>query len=131
MVAPGRNTITGSAVVRQAGGGVVTCAGEQVTLTPATAYANRRVQIVYGAGTIARPYIQVPPFSPDVPEYYKFRRTTTCNAQGFFKFENVADGDFILQTPVVWFVNGYTQGGMLLGRVSARGGQVADVTITP
>lgn len=39
----GENTIKGSGLIRQNGGGVVTCAGQQVWLVPATDYAKERI----------------------------------------------------------------------------------------
>jgi len=48
LLRKGNNTIRGNALVRQAGGGVVTCAGAEVLLIPATAHATERMLAEYG-----------------------------------------------------------------------------------
>ncbi len=130
MLRPGPNTITGSALIRQAGGGIVTCAGNQVNLIPATSYARRRIAAIYGSRRIA--YGAQPQFTPDVPEYRTAIRSATCNAQGFFRFDHLADGEFFLQTAIVWSAGRYdTQGGALIGRTAVSGGQTVEVTLSP
>ena len=39
----GKNTITGSALIKRNDGQTVTCSGEEVYLIPYTAYANERI----------------------------------------------------------------------------------------
>ena len=51
MLLKGDNTITGSALIRQQGGGVVTCAGNEVWLAPVTPYSTERVKHIYGSTT--------------------------------------------------------------------------------
>lgn len=131
MLQPGRNEITGSALIRQRGGGVVTCAGGTVNLIPATDYAVNRLTLLYGNGR----YLPAPSFArqfdPDPPAFKQNIRTTLCNAQGFFRFDDVQDGDFYVQTTVLWQVAGHTEGGGLLQRVSLKSGQRIEVTLTP
>ena len=45
----GTGTISGSALIRQQGGGVVSCAGTTIMLLPATAYAAERIRALYGS----------------------------------------------------------------------------------
>src|SRR6185295_686938 len=45
---PGKARISGNAFVRQNGGGVVTCAGSQVSLIPKTDYSAERIRAIYG-----------------------------------------------------------------------------------
>lgn len=133
MLAPGRNTISGSALIRQRGGGVVTCAGNEVTLVPATSYAIERMQNIYGselrgyrsatAGAIA--------FQPESPEYHQAMITTLADAQGEFEFDAVADGDFFVTTSVIWQVGYSTEGGVLMARVTVSGGETQKVVLTP
>ena len=132
MLQPGPNTISGSALMRQQGGGVVTCAGGKVHLIPATDYAERRMNLIYGSGKSIGPY-GGKKFEPDQPAYYQQSRTVLCNAQGFFKFDKVADGDFYVQTVVAWRAGRYNtvQGGSLMERVSVKGGQEVEVTLAP
>jgi hypothetical protein len=131
MLKPGGNTVTGSALIRQQGGGIVTCAGNEVVLVPATEYAKYRINVIYGSGRFAHPSGLT--FTPDNGDYMLNTRRTTCNAQGFFKFEQVSDGEFFVTTRIIWKGgrNNDIQGGALLGRVNVRGGQALEVTMAP
>lgn len=129
-LARGTNTITGNAFMRQQGGGVVTCAGFEVSLVPATRYATQRFQILYGndqAGSNPGRNIR---FDPDPPEYYTLARMTKCDAQGNFRFDEVADGDYLAQTSVGWMVAGRRQGGNLFQRVHVSGGRTERLVLT-
>lgn len=126
MLQPGANTLTGSALIRQRGGGIVTCAGNTVRLVPATLYAKRRMAVIYGGVRIAR---QTVPFSPDPAEYAELTRTTVCNAQGFFTFNGVADGDFFVVTEIRWTVGYSVEGGSLMERVSLQGAEKKEITL--
>lgn len=99
----GNSKVTGSGFMRQRGGGVVTCAGQEVGLVPATAYATERFTALYGNldGLVGFNRTQVK-FNPDVPEYQRIRKITTCDAQGNFEFDKVGKGDFYLYTTVLW-----------------------------
>lgn len=129
----GSNSIKGSALIRQSGGGVVTCAGQDVILTPVTAYASERIQAIYGSTQRgAASFGSVPnAFSPDIPEYYEFRQDRLCDAQGFFKFEEIPDGEYFITVIINWMVNNLHQGGGLMQRVEVRGGQTIEVVLAP
>lgn len=130
MLLPGPNTISGSALMRQQGGGVVTCAGRQVHLIPATDYAGMRMYAIYGTEKFIGPGAGKT-FEPDQPAYYLHMKATLCNAQGFFKFDKVADGTFYVQTTVSWVAGRVPQGGNLMERVSVKGGETVEVTLAP
>ena len=120
--------------MRQAGGGVVTCAGRQIVMIPATAYANERTLAVYGntqRGSISIASQRVE-FTPDIPEYQALRQSRICDAQGYFKFEEIPDGEYFLVTAITWLAgtNNY-QGGGLMQRVEVKGGKTADVVLSP
>ena len=90
MLAPGPNKIRGSALLRQRGGGVVTCAGTTVLLIPATAYARERLGYFYGSGETG--YIVRNDFVIDSPQvdpgaWNRLQRETLCDAQGYFTFD--------------------------------------------
>lgn len=135
----GTNIIRGSALIRQAGGGVVTCAGSQVDLIPATEYANERMMIYYksvsgGYLPAEAPNIINPPSVPATTdaEYMRLSRKATCDAQGFFTFSDVADGSYYLVTTVLWRVGYNVQGGGLMKRVDLQGGSpIVEVVLTP
>lgn len=118
---PGTNAVRGSAFLRQQGGGVVTCAGSPVYLTPSTEYARERFSLLYGNGNFS-PTTRRINFVPDTPGYSQLVHQTKCDAQGNFGIENVADGDYFLSTAVVWQVGQSPQGGYLMERVSVSGG---------
>lgn len=123
---PGTATVTGSALVRQAGGGVVTCAGNDVYLIPATAsgtgelvrifgsrngYVRRGGDTEWGGGTL------VEALAPN--------RRGVCNAQGFFTFDQVRAGEWHIMTTITWLAGGDYQGGALLATTTvADGGRV-------
>jgi hypothetical protein len=128
LMKPGVNTIKGSALIRQRAGTVVTCAGREVRLIPATGYAKRRMEMIYGSSTYAA---SVPTFEYTHPGYLALTRSTTCNAQGFFAFDRVADGDFFVATSVTWEAGYTTQGGALMHRVAVAGGEMKEIVLTP
>lgn len=131
LMEPGPNTIEGSALMRQNSGGVVTCAGLPVYLIPATDYAERRVNVIYGSGKFAG-FGQFRKFKPEIPAYERLIRKGTCNAQGFFHFDKVADGSFFIQSTISWKAGQYNvQGGGLIERVTVRGGQTVELTLAP
>lgn len=133
LLKQGSNTVTGSALIRQKGGGVVTCAGNDANLIPATAYARERMHALYGSdskgyrGGVTREVI----FEPEEPEYKENIRTTRCDAQGFFKFRNVADGQFFVVTSVLWSSGYVAEGGVLMQRVSLSDGQEEEIVLSP
>ena len=130
LLAPGKNTITGSALIKRNDGVAVTCAGSEVYLTPATAYATQRITAIYGNSERGRAINRVS-FDNNDPAYLTFTRKTTCNAQGFFTFRDVADGDFFVSTSVEWTVGYSPQGGKLMQRVRAIGGKTEEIVLAP
>lgn len=146
MLREGTNTIKGSALFRQRNGGIVTCAGNNVRLTPATAYAQERMRHIYGNANNG--YKRSPKFPNDVilrtdtsspfththPRYLELARQTVCDAQGFFFFNNVADGDFFIATGITWEVvigiQTHTQGGFLMQRVTVSDGEVKEIVLS-
>ncbi len=132
LLADGVNMVKGSAFMRQQGGGVVTCAGSDVYLVPATPYAKRRITYLYGTegpsgSSSRRGDIR---FEPDAPNYVTLVKRTKCDAQGSFAFDRVADGEFYVQTRVTWQVANRLQGGNLMHFVKVQGGQVISVVLS-
>lgn len=133
MLQPGANTIKGSALMRQNGGSVVTCAGLEVALIPSTEYARERIEYLYGSvnkgSSTALGRVK---FTSTDPAYITARRSVICDSQGYFKFERVANGEFFLITSITWKTNQYnTQGGTLMQRVTIAGGEVKEVVLAP
>ena len=87
-------------------------------------------------------------FVNDSADYHSLRRETVCDAHGFFKFRDVADGSFFVIASIHWeiftphsFVNAYTgqlqtitiaqeQGGMMMQEVTVSGGETIEIVLT-
>lgn len=133
MLLPGVNQIRGNAFLRQQGGGVVTCAGSSVYLIPATHYARQRFRAIYGRedGPSVAGAGNAQTFVPDSADYLRLVKETQCDSQGNFVFDRVADGDFYVQTNVVWTVGNSRQGGHLMRRLRVAGGEIVNVVVSP
>lgn len=117
--------------MRQQGGGIVTCAGQPVYLVPATPYATERIRVLYGNTERGFNPGRRQQFSPDPPEYRQFVKSARCDAQGNFTFDRVADGEFYINTSVMWQVAQTQQGGQLMQSVKLKGGQSVSLVIAP
>lgn len=131
MLATGTGTIKGSALMRQRGGGVVTCAGNDVFLIPATPSATNELNRVFGGdhGYVPRggdPMIGggtlVAPPTPN--------RTEVCNAQGFFTFANIRAGKWYVMTSIVWVAGNDYQGGAMLSSAEIGEGQEIEIVLS-
>lgn len=138
QIASGAGKISGTAFLRQRGGGVVTCAGQDVVMVPVTDYASDRVFHLYGmeptinftvSQDIGLALNRRPKFIPDIPEYREHSRSTKCDAQGEFQFEDVKDGEYYISTSVIWRVQSY-QGGLLATRVKVENGKSPKLILT-
>lgn len=136
----GTGTISGSAFMRQQGGGVVTCAGADVLLIPHTKYTNERMDKLYGApvyqgNTSAKSATDLilygePQFDPDPAGYRTLTRRTTCDAQGNFTFDLLKAGNYYLVTRVLWRVAQSQQGGFLATMASVSEGRATKVIMS-
>ena len=139
LMAEGNNTIKGSALMRQVSGGVVSCAGQAIQLIPATAYANERMLAIYGndiSGMVNAASLQMnpDPFIYTDPEYLRLNKGTQCDAQGYFKFEKIADGEFIVFSRITWKANPnslFFEGGAMMRKIKVQGGEVKELVIAP
>lgn len=141
LMKTGNNKIVGNAFFRQDGGGVVTCAGREVSLIPATAYAEERMSYLYNSGehgvnlikgsiydaTLTRNYN----FIPDSTDYHALTKKTVCDSSGIFKFNNIADGSFFIVVAVDWRVQQGVNGGCLMQKVTVKNGQTQEVIMAP
>jgi hypothetical protein len=131
MLEPGSSTIKGSALIRQEGGGVVTCAGNDVFLIPSTPSAVSELRRVFGddkgyvnrgGGTFLGGGKLVVPPEPN--------RKGVCNAQGFFTFPNVRAGKWYVITTAMWTFSDTYQGGTLLGTADAVDGKEVEIVLS-
>lgn len=127
----GTNTVTGSAVIRQQGGGVVSCAGSEVYLIPVTPYATERMHVVYGSDQRGYRSVGNFGFEPDLVEYHRAMRSVIGDAQGMFEFDRVKDGEYYVVTTIRWVVGYRSQGGALMQRVRIGGGETKRVVLSP
>ncbi len=131
MLKEGTNTIKGSCRIEQRGVGVVTCAGQQVHLVPATDYAIGKMLYLYESkdrGFLprdAKPTV----FANEPPEYNRLSVTVTCDAKGYFKFEKVADGIFFVIAEISWKIGEFPQEGSLMRRVEVSGGETKEIVL--
>lgn len=127
----GTGSINGSALLRLRDGDVVTCAGNEVILIPATESASEGLREFFGdeSGYISRGG-HAPPYDDGTivvaPEP---NRRTRCDAQGFFTFDNVRTGKWHIITTVVWTSSGY-RGGTLLTTTAVTDGDEVKVVLT-
>lgn len=138
QIDPGKGSISGTAFMRQRGGGVVTCAGNDVSLVPSTAYARERLAHIY-QGTpksdatsvrSARDYRMNPQeFSPSPAAYKNLVKATICDAQGNFEFTDIKDGDYFIVTSVYWETPS-PQGGVLAKSVNVKSGKAPRVILS-
>jgi hypothetical protein len=132
QISDGTNSVRGSGLIRQAGGGVVTCAGNPVFLMPVTGTAKEWATHVYGSPQGGyRPAGGRGVMFEGAEEFMSVVRTANCDVQGLFKFERVANGEFYVFTRVVWRVGGEMQGGSIMRPVDLTGGSSVDVVLSP
>ena len=136
---PGSGALHGNAFMRQKGGGVVTCAGADVSLIPVTGYATERLSRIYGQAPAENEVSAVDirtalstriEFSPDVPAYKEFMHKTKCDGQGEFDFSDLKDGSYYVTTYVVWEVGALRQGGFLATQTKVRNGEVSKIIMS-
>lgn len=110
-LAAGTAAISGQALRRQRGGGVVTCAGERVLLMPATPYMHSIVRRAISGDMAADGR---PP-----AEAASLLKSTRCDAEGRFRFDGLAPLRWIVATEVTWYSGRYKQGGPIIGEAQA------------
>lgn len=137
LMKDGKNTILGSAVWREKNGQIQKCSGYQVTLYPATKYAEERMVALYGSSERGAREIKKDKivFAPDELNFHQLSKKTVCDVDGKFEFENIADGDYIVETKIVWGnpeePELQTEGGKLVQKISVTGGKKIKVVLSP
>jgi hypothetical protein len=123
--APGRNTLAG--VLGHGGAVRYTCAGATVVLTPETAWAARRMLVLYKSNDrAALPVADVRSRQNQAPagDSNPYVRRATCDAADHFAFANLPDGAWYVVT-LAKPVNGPSAASLaMMRRVTTRGGRV-------
>ncbi|MDU4465519.1 hypothetical protein [Haemophilus parahaemolyticus] len=128
----GSSRIEGNAFLRQNGGGVVTCAGQEVTLIPFTEYANEKLKVSYlseDKGYQDWVYGNYK-FNNEDPNYVKYMKTAVCDSQGKFTFDKLSAGTYFVVTAVKWQVGYYLQGGSLMQKVTLAKGDTKNIVMS-
>jgi len=130
----GNNTLKGESFLKTVGGDVKTCAGNEVHLIPVTDYSNERMIKQFGksqSGYITDYTFIMTEFVNTDANYTEYQKTTYCNSQGGFIFENLSDGEYYVTTIVKW-QGGYpmtTQGGVIMKRIAVKDGETKSVYV--
>lgn len=135
----GSNNVSGNALMRQRGGGIITCAGNQVALFPKTNYSTEYLQnmfskskYLYGYFSDGKGYVEssnwvMNPYSSD-------SKITICDSQGNFEFQNLADGTYYVVTVITWSVpsryGSDSQGGNLLQEIELKNNSTKKIILS-
>jgi hypothetical protein len=121
----GDAVVEGQAFMKTRGGDVKTAAGEQILLNPVTPYSEQWFEVSYQGGRRLT--------DPD-PRQDQFIRMTIADADGRFRFEQVAPGDYFLTALVRWEVamGSYMrqQGGYICERITVTSGDELSFILT-
>jgi hypothetical protein len=120
----GAATLSGQAFLTQQNGTVIKAAGRTVTLDPATSIGNEWWE---KAGKLWVHRTLTPPS----PFFSKARRSTIADADGKFRFQNLAAGKYYVRTEVTWEIGNYnpTQGGLVGQEVQVKDSQTSEVIL--
>jgi len=119
----GNNTVTGRAYMHTLRGEVVTCAGREVMMLPATSFFREAIEI----GRTGK----LPKMNEKIPvEYRSIMRPGKCDSQGNFVIRSLPDGNWFVLTQIKWTERGLTQGGDLAKEVRLSGGKTVEVVLT-
>lgn len=138
MLDDGKYNISGTAFVRQREGSIITCAGLNVKLYPATPYAKERAYLVYrniDSGFVWDGFGGVPrqPHSQDDRQYLNINKSALCNYNGEFRFKNVKNGEYFIISNIIWTVSKDNQtinnNGSLMLRVTVKDQDVDNVIL--
>jgi len=107
----GEYSIQGQAFLNQQGGGVVTCAGTEVLLVPATTFFREAVNSANSFKT--------PQTTEKIDRSFRTTiRSSQCDAQGNFSFQKIPKGSWFIITEVFWRAGGSLQGDVLLKEIT-------------
>lgn len=135
----GNNNISGNALLRQKGGGIVTCAGNEVALFPKTKYSTEYVLDAFSvSGTLDGYFRNGKGYKESsnwlMNPYDDVSKITICDSQGNFDFQNVADGTYYVITVVSWSIptkyGSSYQGGNLIQEIELKNNSTKKITLS-
>jgi hypothetical protein len=120
----GAEKLTGQAFLKTMGGDVKVAAGSQVVLMPKTSYTDFQFATCMGPVRCNKEDMRAA----------KYEKVTIADAQGKFEFDNIAPGEYYVQTSVTWMRPStyglVTEGGALMSAASVKPGQNNTVMVT-
>lgn len=108
-------------------GALVTCAGDSAILVPVTPATRTRLRAIYGA-VGAADLARVRPVPSDRWFAASVARAA-CEADGSFRFANLADGRYYVIAPLRAEGEGARQGIAVREEVALRGGETRSVML--
>ena len=117
----GSNSISGSAFLRQGGGGIVNCAGNSVVLRKQVnlglqrnAYAKEYLALSNKDRAVTDTDPALVQFESDLAGIRgSMNKRATCDVDGKFSFSNLHPGNYSVKTKVYWVVADQGQGGIV------------------
>ncbi|MCS2167584.1 hypothetical protein [Scandinavium manionii] len=120
----GSEVLTGQAFLKTVGGDVKVAAGSSVVLMPKTTYTDFQFSICNG-------YVRC---EQEDMRAAKYEKVTTADAEGKFEFNDVAPGDYYVQTTVTWMrpssAGLVQEGGALMAKATVKAGAKNTVMVT-
>ena len=104
-------------------------AGDSATLVPDTAYTRARLNRLYGGRRDFAP-ISTAPRLPRDPQYETYVRHAPCDAEGKFRFDQVADGAYVVVAALRQPGEKRAEGVSVRQAVSVHGGETRDIVLT-
>ena len=124
----GDSSVSGSAFIRQKGGGIVSCAGFEVGLFPQSSYADERLSYIYS--NLNKGFNINRSIDSSDHRYLDDSRKTICGVDGKFKFTNLPNGVYYIVTKVAWQVGYSNQGASLFQKVDLTSGGNLEVVLS-
>lgn len=122
--AKGENSIKGTAYITALNGDTITCAGNAVGLFPVNAYSRELFTTAYGNSDygLAANY---PNFVNKSNDFIRMMRTTKCDEKGNFEFDNLAEGEYFIETATKYRLGSSPTiyGGAIMKRVKVESGK--------
>ena len=128
----GTGKLEGDGFLSRRDGMLVKCSGREVGLVPVSDYAIERFTKIYGNpnGGYNSAFAGRSIDTAD-PDYYNDERSTICDVDGKFSFENLPSGEYYVYTSVIWRVSDYiNEGGVMSRRVKIEEGKTSKVSLT-
>ncbi len=126
LLESGENEVTGKVLLRLSSGGALTCSGGTARLIPVTPYANEWAELVYyhqpAAPSTPPDFAYLPKAASQAreirlnPAFMATTRQVSCDRDGQFRIDQIADGDYFLEAQLVWQQDIYDEVNFFYGR---------------